>query len=1203
VQESPLIRRAITLMQKAKEQPLSHEARCTLSIELAGYMLSEAGATIKPGELVIQNRLSRMMLDPVGKLFTTYMTDQCFRSKDVHRIADQLNYLIKTLGIPNFLTFIKKIQLFAFKYFGQIFASVSIPLVKYDIRQEISSVIVPGEPLSLKKHIEQRHAEEIEVNLNHLGEAILGEEEAGRRLDTYLKDLKNPLVEYISIKISTICSQINLLGWDDTLKVLRERLTLLYRTAKSHYYSRKEGLKISKKPKFVNLDMEEYRDLHLTVELFRQVLDDPEFFHFSAGIVLQSYLPDSFIIQQELTNWAIERVAGGGAPIKIRIVKGANLAMELVEASMKNWSQAPYTTKSETDANFKRMLLYGCNPKHAQAVRLGIATHNLFDIAYALLLRTEHSIEDFISFEMLEGMADHIRRVVQKLSGNMLLYCPAASQEEFQNAVAYLVRRLDENTAPQNFLRHAFNMKPGTVEWDAQAEIFANACEMIPTVSYQSRRSQNRLQIPIEPYCPGSFKNIQDTDWTQSANRLWAEMILLEGLNQKIPAIPLVIGKMEITHTERMGEGEDPSFPGMRAYQYAIAGKNEMELALETARIGFSTWSQLPLQKRLSIMDNIVSELQKNRASLIGAIVANVGKTVAEADSEVSEAIDFASYYRHIRENIEHISGVELSPKGVVLVAPPWNFPCSISAGGILSALAAGNSVIFKPAPEAVFVGWQLANVLWNAGVSKEVLQFFLCLDEPVGSLLIQDSRIDVVIVTGATDTAKLMMRLRPGKELIAETGGKNTLIVSRMADRDLAIKDIIQSAFGFSGQKCSACSLVILEKEVYEDIHFRNQLRDATASMKVGSPWELSTRINPLIRPPHPKLLQALTTLDDGEEWLLQPLQDKDNPNLWSPGLKIGVTSGSFMHQHELFGPVLGIICANDIEDAIAIANATPYGLTGGIHTLDEREQKRWAEEIVVGNGYINRGITGAIVQRQPFGGCKESCFGYGYKAGGPNYLFQLMKAKETSFPTERAPIDGDLKRFSEQVNQSAWTNEECALWTASLESYSFYYRNYFSKRHDPSGILGQDNLLYYVPQFPQTLRIGPSDRMIDIFRIAAAAILVNAPLEISISPELISEFFCINHPSIQICEEEEDQLLARIATGKIRKIRFLKPATATFAIALADASCTIISEPVLANGRIELLHYLREVSLSIDYHRYGYLGARENGTVSQSM
>ncbi len=1180
-------------LEEAKNRSFSEEERSQNAIKLAGCMLCEAKRIQTAKERSLQGQLARMMHDPVGKSFTTSMTDQCFRSSYSPRIADQLTYLIKKFGVPHFLSPIKKMGLVIFKWLGKPFAFISVPLVRMMLRGETSTVILPGEPSKMSSHMKKRRAEGVRINLNHLGEAILGEEESLHRLSIYLNDLANPEIEYISIKISTIYSQINLLGKEMTLGILSDRLKQLYRAAKTHKYTKKNGEQVSK---FVNLDMEEYRDLNLTVELFRLVLDDPEFHDCSAGIVLQSYIPDSFNIQKELTAWAMARVAKGGAPIKIRIVKGANLAMEQVEASMRGWEQAPYAIKSDVDANFKRMLLYGCQPQHAQAVNLGIASHNLFDVAYTLLLRAEKKLEKFVCFEMLEGMADHIRRTVQQLSGDMLLYCPTATQEEFQNAVAYLVRRLDENTAPENFLRHAFDMVPGSKDWQSQAALFSKACSNINDVSDSPRRKQNRL-LPPKKETNASFKNEADTDWTLPANLQWAENIIINEKSHTYPeTIPLVLGSCVISDTTQYGTGEDPSYPGKKLYKYALAGEPELEIAMQTALIGFKQWSEIPLRSRLSLFDEAAHLMRFHRGDLIGAMIADTGKTIPEGDVEVSEAIDFIDYYKHNIQEWIDTKGIECKPKGVVLVAPPWNFPCSIPTGGIMAALAAGNAVIFKPAPESILVGWRLVNILWQAGISKEALQFFCCPDEPIGNKLIQDNRINAVILTGATSTAKHLRKLRPALHLLAETGGKNALIVTRMADRDLAVKDLVQSAFGHAGQKCSACSLAIVEKEVYDDPQFRKQLRDAAASLMVGSPWDPSSKVNPLVRVPNADLLRALTQLDKGEEWLLKPQPHPTNPNLWSPGIKLGVKIGSFTQRTELFGPVLGIMCAKDLEEAISMANATSYGLTAGIHTLDEREQNIWISKIIAGNCYINRGITGAVVLRQPFGGCKESCMGGGAKAGGPNYLLQLMDVKDTGLPNEREPLSDHVDSFHRLVVQQDWTEADLERWTVSLGNYAFYYKHYFSKRHDPSMVLGQHNFLYYVPQFPQVIRIQDHDSPIDALRAIAAALTCSAPFEISISKKKRSIIpngsWNEQEQKINIIEENDEELIKRLHSESIKYMRFLSPPSASVEQALADVSCHTNRAPVQSNGRLELLNNLREVSLSIDYHRYGYLG-----------
>lgn len=323
--ESIFLKKAAEILSSCQSKPLTLEQREKLTIELAANMLREANRTMTCSEKRIQAELSRMMRDPCGKVFTTSMTDQCFRSHKSSRVADQLIYLMNQFGIPRYLGWTKRYALAAFQLFGKMFSWILVPLSRTALRRATAKVILPGEKQALEKHMGRRRMEGVRLNLNHLGEAILGEEEAKRRLHVYLNDLKQGTVEYVSVKISTIYSQIHLPGWENTLEILAERLRQLYRVAMKHTFTRADGTKV---PKFVNLDMEEYRDLILTKDLFRKVLSEKEFIQLSAGIVLQAYLPDSHEIQKELTEWAMERVKQGGAPIKIRIVKGANLAME-----------------------------------------------------------------------------------------------------------------------------------------------------------------------------------------------------------------------------------------------------------------------------------------------------------------------------------------------------------------------------------------------------------------------------------------------------------------------------------------------------------------------------------------------------------------------------------------------------------------------------------------------------------------------------------------------------------------------------------------------------------------------------------------------------------------------------------------------------------------------------------------------------------
>jgi RHH-type proline utilization regulon transcriptional repressor/proline dehydrogenase/delta 1-pyrroline-5-carboxylate dehydrogenase len=815
-----------------------------------------------------------------------------------------------------------------------------------------------------------------------------------------------------------------------------------------------------------------------------------------------------------------------------------------------------------------------------------------------MLMRVENNVKNQVNFEMLEGMADHIRRVVQKLTTDILLYCPVATKEDFQSAIAYLIRRLDENTGPDNFLRVTFGLQPGMPEWEDQTRLFYNACREMATVYTGPRRTQDKNNPPAPLSSSAPFENEPDTDFALPQNRIWAEKIIADWKNYKGDPIPLVIAGKEIHHASSHGEGVDPANSKHSLYRYALADWSQIDKAIACAKEQEAQWGKTDVEERCRLLSNAAQKMREKRRDLIGSMMADGGKSIVEADPEVSEAIDFAEYYLRSLKKMDACKDIIWTPKGTVLVTPPWNFPISIPAGGILAALAAGNCVLFKPAPEAVLSGWELVKTLWEAGISKEVLQFINCPDEPVGSKLIADPRVDLIVLTGATSTAKLFMRLRPGIDLSAETGGKNAMIVTALADRDLAIKDAVSSAFSHSGQKCSACSLLILEAEVYDDPHFLKQLKDAVESLKIGACWECSSKVTPLIRQPHDALMRGLTQLDSGEEWLVQPQRDPHHPNLWSPGVKLGVKAQSFMHQTELFGPVLAVMRAKNLDEAIEFANGTPYGLTSGLQSLDEREKKIWMEKIEAGNCYINRAITGAIVRRQPFGGTKASSFGNAAKAGGPNYLMQFARAHEVALPHEKAPVSEEVNNLTSILQKYDLSTEEQGIWYASTANYALFAKR-FSEDHDPSKIIGQDNILRYRPHQKICFRIQDSDSPLNILRVLAAALSCGAHIGLSWAQghshihvrDHLRPFF----KDFPIFEESNDKFNEKVRNGQFRRVRLISKPTDALKYAASDCATFLDFAPVLSNGRFELLHYLREISFSIDYHRYGNLGLRE--------
>src|SRR6266852_1825766 len=595
--------------------------RAKRAIELAEALLREARAGQTSEERGRAERLARLMEDPRGKELTIALTDQCFRSRRPDRIADQLHYLLERYGAPRFMEWWERIGLTLGALVGQYMPSLIVPPIVARLRQETEALILPGEAADLRRYLAERAADGSRRNLNQLGEAILGEEEAARGLEAYLALLARDDVEYISVKVSSVSSQIELTAFRHTVLVVKDRLRALYRQALRHHYRHPDG-RVT--PKFVNLDMEEYRDLALTVTAFQEVLDEDEFMALPAGIVLQAYLPESHRVQRELVTWAIARCGRGGASIKLRVVKGANLAMERIEADLHGWEQAPFTSKLEVDANFKRMIEYGCRPEHARAVHLGIASHNLFDVAHGLVLREERGVEPWVEFEMLEGMANHQARAVQARAGGLLLYAPVVRAEDFHSAIAYLVRRLDENTAPENFLRHVFDLEPGSPAWIAERDRFLAAFAIEAGLSDAPRRTQDRR---VEADAPPALRpldakleNDPETDWTLAANRAWIEDVVDRWRERSPDAIPLQIGG-EFRAGSRVGEGRDPSRPGCVAYRYAFAGAADVDRALTIARVAQPAWAALPLAERDARLEACAVELARRRGDLIGAMI------------------------------------------------------------------------------------------------------------------------------------------------------------------------------------------------------------------------------------------------------------------------------------------------------------------------------------------------------------------------------------------------------------------------------------------------------------------------------------------------------------------------------------------------------------------------------------------------------
>ncbi len=1171
------------------------------AVALAAELLTASRARETADDRQRAAQMARMIDDEQGKKFTIIMTDQILKIEDPRRGAQRLTGLVRRLGVPKFLKAADRLKLRFGSWLARLGPGLVMPLINRQIRQQSSHVIISAEPAAFDRYFQGRVAEGFRINFNQLGEAVLGDHEAERRLQFYLDKLRDSQVTYVSVKLSSVVSQISLTGYRATLETLKERLRKIYRAALENRLGTQ---------KFVNLDMEEYRDLHLTVDVFRQVLDEPEFRGLAAGIVLQAYLPDSFQVQQQLTAWANERVAGGGAPIKIRLVKGANLAMEQVEAAMRGWPKAPYHSKLDVDANFKRMLEFGTRPEHVRVARLGVASHNLFDIAYALLMRQLRGVGEHVEFEMLEGMANGQALEVSARTEGVVLYTPCVLDHEFEAAVAYLVRRLDENTAPGSFLGALFGLEVGSPQWQKQSEAFIAACQRAhdPTLSASPNRSQKRESERSEPDVGTElFRNAPDTDFSIPGNRAWAEEIVRTWSDRPIEPIPLEVAGQKVDRPYS-GVGRDPSRPGIELYRYAQATSQDVDRALEAAVAAQPGWEALGIESRSRILRQVAAVFARQRGVTVGAMMVDAGKAITEGDVEVSEAIDFANYYSRSLDSEGLFDGTEIRARGVVVVTPPWNFPYAIPAGGCLAALMAGNAVILKPSRESVLTAFVLAQQLWEGGVPREVLQFLPVGDRAAGKELITDPRTAAVILTGSFDTARNFQSWRPELPLFAETSGKNSMIITASADLDLAVKDLVRGAFGHSGQKCSATSLALVERGVYENPKFRQQLKDAAASLLVGGSIDPSAVATPVIREPDDNLRRGLTSLDDGEEWLLEPRVVDGNPCLWSPGIKLGVKPGSWYHRTECFGPVLGLICVENFEEALQIQNSNAFGLTGGLQSLDPDEIETWRNRVEVGNAYINRSTTGAIVQRQPFGGWKDSCVGPGAKAGGPNYVATLGRWSQLELPQQRLRLSGPLAALVLELEGWLAQPADRTALRAAAESYHYWWENHFGIEHDPSQVHGETNHFRYRSRPWHLLRLGriedsgPAENaaMLQVALSYLACRTSGSDLQLSLpsSSAWQGEFQRIS--GIRPTIESHTDLVARLKSMRDGTVRLVQAPPGESLPPTEIGNVFVYHGPGYANGRLELLAYTREQAVSETIHRYGNIVRWASATTS---
>jgi len=774
----------------------------------------------------------------------------------------------------------------------------------------------------------------------------------------------------LSVKISALTPDVHPADPENSIVALKERFRPILRRA-------------TEVGALINFDMESYKLKDLTLALFKSIFEEPEFAQKPAiGIAIQAYLRDCERDLRDLVAWARKN----NRPISVRLVKGAYWDYETIVAQQRDWPVPVWARKPESDANYEKLTLFLL--ENIDIVTPNFASHNVRSCAHAIAQAERLGIDPrAYEFQALYGMADELKLSLISMGHRVREYCAIG---ELLPGMAYLVRRLLENTSNEGFLRLK-NMGEATKD-----ALLANPVTQIAAAPAPLAR---------KALAPGTFVNAANTDFSQSASREKQRAALAACSAQLGKKWPLIIGGRKIPDREYI-PSVNPAKPSQIIGHWARATIADAETAVSAAQAAFPKWRATPAEERALILERAAGLMESRRLELNSLLILEAGKPWVEADGDTSEAIDFCRFYAvemrklakpTVTQSVPGERCVQTwTPRGVGVAIAPWNFPLAILTGLVVAPLVAGNCVIMKPAEQTSVIGAVLMDILTEAGVPAGALAFLPGYGEDIGAHLTGHKDVDFIAFTGSRavgckiweSAGRTVSGQANLKKVVCEMGGKNALIIDSDADLDEAIPAALYSAFGFSGQKCSALSRLIVLDDVYDT--FVERFLSACPALPVGDPTQPGTVVGPVIDADAQKKILGLIEQGRKEAKLAFQGTAPATGYFVPPTVFVNVKASHAIAREEIFGPVIAILRAKDLDEAFALVNGTDYALTGGLFSRSPKALARAQQELLVGNLYLNRAITGAIVERHPFGGFKMS--GGGTKAGGKEYLQNFL-------------------------------------------------------------------------------------------------------------------------------------------------------------------------------------------------------------------
>jgi RHH-type proline utilization regulon transcriptional repressor/proline dehydrogenase/delta 1-pyrroline-5-carboxylate dehydrogenase len=1167
--------------------PSPHLRDCTDDVVARAQGWIDAGRGVRTDPAAA--RLAELLADPRGRDFAREFVDVVVRPEDPRVVARNLERASRS--VPEDLAWWLRGAVTVGGGFATMAPWAVVPSARRVLRRLAGHLVVDATVARTPAALARVGGPDTRVDVDLLGPAVLGPAGRDRRLAA-ITELVQQDVGAVSVDLDAVLPSTSPWDLDAAVADAVEHLAPLVRTAAGR-----------PTPPVVTLQSGRADDLERTVGVLCALLRLDGTAGVTLGVTLPAELPESLDALDEVTARAQDRRAAGGAPVRVRLGTGTLLATERVDAVLQSRPLAVTADRLATDTAFLRLLDRAIDRERTDAVHVGVATSDPFALAAASVLAERRGVLDAVEPEVLLGttrLADALRGSF----GRVVVRVPLVRPDEYDAAVPFLARRLREVADGVATTSDGDDAAADDRGLAAHVDAVAALVRPAPT----SRRIQDRRRPPGDPVLLDRSGSTPDTDPSVPGNREWAAEVLA-----RVP-------------------GSQRGAATIRAARTTDRGRLERMIA-RTASAG-ANWGRQEPEDRAELFDLIAHAVERHRADLVEVVVSELGFTLAEADGEVSRAVDAAVHAADRTRHLVDVTGAQPAPPRLTVVVPSWSAPLVDAADGVLTALAAGSGVVLQPATAARRAGAVFAEVLWDAGVPHSLLQLVDLDGSDLARDLIAHPAVDRVVLTGEPETARSYRWWRADLPLVAELTGVVTAVVTPSADLDQAARDVVASAFDRAGQSAAAVSLLVLVGSVGESDHFRDQLADAVRGLRTAWPTDPSAQVGPLVAEPSGPVRTALTELRPGESWLVEPAALDDSGRLWSPGVREGVRPTADHSRAAVPAPVLDVVRVDTLEDALALQEAVDGGSVAALHTLDPDEVATWSDRTRAGLLVVNRPTTGARPGRQPVGGWRRTAVGPTVHRGGPLAVLGADRWRPTARTAQRSiQLQGLGNRVTAVIEaaRAGLSFEEFDRVRAGAESDAAARAALYGRSRDTADLVVERNVIRFRPQsvvVRQSTGVGAGD----LVRVLVAATAARAHVLLStarpLPAELLPLFSAARSPLHVVDQLVEDDaaFLARAASGTLlqddwsdgaeqdvdpldlvlaqgverrrhtafggpgSRVRLLGGDPRALEAALgAGTDTTIHDDPVVESGLVEMLHFLREQTVSVAAHRHG--------------